>query len=153
MSEIDHELTTPLDLDALQALADAATEAPWTAHPDGLVWSELLGDPVSGSVLPEDAEFIAAARAAVPALIAEVTRLRSAVYHMLALAPDEYGTYIAAARASMSEGDYALNNGRAEMIRVFATGLAERAGLPVADWEQIKQSVPADGVYRGGEPR
>lgn len=73
---------------------------------------------------------------------------RDVVLHMLALAPDEYRQCIVAARASMSDGDYAKNNGRAEMIRVFATGLAERAGLPVADWEQIKQAVPADGVYR-----
>lgn len=61
---------TALGLDALQALADAATPAPWTAHPDGLVWSKQIGDPVSGSVRVEDAQFIAAVRNALPALLA-----------------------------------------------------------------------------------
>ncbi|MEV4846109.1 hypothetical protein AB0K20_23190 [Micromonospora matsumotoense] len=68
----------PLDLDALDALAAAATDGPWTAHPDGLVWSPLIGDPVSGSVLPEDAALIAAARNALPALVAEVRQHRAA---------------------------------------------------------------------------
>ncbi|MFI1194027.1 hypothetical protein ACH4T9_12330 [Micromonospora sp. NPDC020750] len=66
-----------LDLDAIRRREQAATPAPWTAHPDGLVWSTLIGDPVSGSVLVVDAEFIAAARTAVPALLAEVDRLRA----------------------------------------------------------------------------
>ncbi|MEU0078625.1 hypothetical protein ABZY58_12065 [Micromonospora tulbaghiae] len=86
------------------------------------------------------------------AKIAELERYETAVLHMLALAPDEYRQCIVAARASGSTEDYAKNNARAEMIRIFATGLAERAGLPVADWEQIKQSVPADGVYRAEKP-
>ncbi|MFI6228594.1 hypothetical protein ACIBCR_14935 [Micromonospora echinospora] len=81
-------------------------------------------------------------------LRAEMELYRDAVLHMLALAPDEYRQSITAARASGSSEGYAKNNGRAEMIRVFATGLAERAGLPVADWEQIKRGIPADGVYR-----
>ncbi|MFJ8687379.1 hypothetical protein [Micromonospora wenchangensis] len=74
--------------------------------------------------------------------------IETAVLHMLALAPDEYRQAIVAARAAGSDTDYAKNNGRAEMIRVFATGLASRAGLPVCDWERIKRDVPADGVYR-----
>ncbi|MFG1846712.1 hypothetical protein [Micromonospora carbonacea] len=74
--------------------------------------------------------------------------IETAVLHMLALAPDEYRQAIVAARAAGSDVDYAKNNGRAEMIRIFATGLAERAGMPAVDWEQIKQGVPADGVYR-----
>ena len=70
-------MTTDIDLDAIRRLTEAATPAPWTAHPDGLVWPERIGDPVSGSVLVEDAEFIAAARSAVPALLAEVRRMRA----------------------------------------------------------------------------
>lgn len=83
-------------------------------------------------------------------LIDERDRYRDAVMHMLAMAPDEYRLCIIAARCSVSSENYAKNNGRAEMIRTFATGLAERAGLPVADWEQIKQGVPSDGVIRRG---
>ncbi|MEU6387648.1 hypothetical protein ABZ847_29290 [Streptomyces bauhiniae] len=66
-----------LDLDALDAMAAAATDGPWTAHDDGLVWADRIGDPVSGSVLPEDAALIAAARNALPALVAEVRKLRA----------------------------------------------------------------------------
>lgn len=66
-----------LDLDALRKLVDAATRAPWTAHPDGLVWSTLIGDPVSGSAVVADAEFIAAVRNAAPDLFAEMDRLRA----------------------------------------------------------------------------
>ena len=68
-----------LDLDAIEARVNAATDGPWEAYPDGLVWTKVprIGDPVSGSVLPEDAEFIAAARTDVPALVAEVRRLRA----------------------------------------------------------------------------
>lgn len=68
-----------LDLDAIEILANAADPGPWTAHPDGLVWAERIGDPVSGSVEQANADFIAAARAAVPALIAEVRRHRAAL--------------------------------------------------------------------------
>lgn len=67
---------TELDLDAIKARADAASAGPWTAERDGLVWAPRLGDPVSGSTEMEDAEFIAAARADVPALVAEVERLQ-----------------------------------------------------------------------------
>ena len=98
-----------------------------------------------------DAEFIAHARTDVTDLLAEVERYETAVLHMLALAPDEYRQAITAARSAGSSDDYAKNNGRAEMIRIFATGLAERAGLPVPDWEQIKQNIPADGVHQTTE--
>jgi hypothetical protein len=66
---------TDLDLSAIKARIEAASAGPWTAHPDGLVWAPRLGDPVSGSAELEDAEFIAAARLDVPALVAEVERL------------------------------------------------------------------------------
>lgn len=45
-------------LDAL--LAEATPYVPWTTHDDGLVWAPRLGDPVSGSLLIEDARYIAA---------------------------------------------------------------------------------------------
>ncbi|GAA4681242.1 hypothetical protein [Phytohabitans rumicis] len=61
-----------LDLDAIRARLAAATAGPWRAHPDGLVWADRPGDPVSGSTEVEDAEFIAHARTDVPALLAEL---------------------------------------------------------------------------------
>ncbi len=36
-----------------------ASSPPWVAHPDGLVWGTHVGDPVSASTEPEDAEYIA----------------------------------------------------------------------------------------------
>lgn len=71
------ESTASLDLEAIEARANAADLGPWTAHDDGLVWAERVGDPVSGSAEQPNAEFIAAARADVPALAAEVRRLRA----------------------------------------------------------------------------
>jgi hypothetical protein len=83
-------IRTELDLDAIEARANAATEGPWVAHPDGLVWTErpIPGDPVSGSTEVEDAEFIAAARADVPALVAEVRRLRAELEQARQIAAD-----------------------------------------------------------------
>ncbi|TBL44278.1 hypothetical protein EYA84_02215 [Verrucosispora sp. SN26_14.1] len=69
---------TDIDLDRIEALTNAATDGPWVAHPDGLVWTEQprIGDPVSGSTEIADAEFIAVTRTAVPVLlvIAEAAR-------------------------------------------------------------------------------
>jgi len=83
-----------IDLDKLQALCDAATNSPWATSNDGssenwavcyvgrdtgdVPWSvNTIG--VRGSELHGDAEhdaaFIAAARTALPELIAEVRRL------------------------------------------------------------------------------
>jgi hypothetical protein len=75
------------DLQAIEARADAATSQPWEAcklsEGLGYVYSSGLGDVVAGSssaaFLLDDAEFIAAARRDVPALVAEVRRLREAL--------------------------------------------------------------------------
>lgn len=167
---------TPIDLDAVRRTAQAATSGPWTLtdHPNDRTYriTADTGDddgPALIAILPihpddepdlvrADGTLITAARTLMPAMADEITRLRAelelyrlAVLHMLAHAPDEYRQAITAARASGSSEDYAKNNGRAEMIRIFATGLAQRAGLPVAGWEQIKQGIPADGVYRKTE--
>ena len=81
---------TQQELDALKALADAATPGPWEVeHHSGILVDGVpstcavltsqeydmasFGDDLQGYF---DAAFIAAARAAVPALIAEVERLR-----------------------------------------------------------------------------
>jgi hypothetical protein len=87
-----------LDLDAIRARVDAATDGPWHRvddfEEDGQAFSEVLGGGVPGSMSEHqilicqhflnkrsgaDAEFIAAARADVPVLLAEVERLRALV--------------------------------------------------------------------------
>lgn len=96
-------MTAPLNLDALQALCDAATEGPWvwednklgspaTGDGDHLTWDggedglEGRGTRIietDGGYYPpraNDRAFIAAAREAMPALIQEVRRLRAKVY-------------------------------------------------------------------------
>ncbi len=64
---------TDEELDHLEALANAATEGPWT-------WDTYIvradGRPIITADSAMDARFIAASREAVPALIAEVRRLR-----------------------------------------------------------------------------
>lgn len=67
---------TDLDLEAIKSRIEKASAGPWTAAVDGLVWAPRLGDPVSASTEPADAEFIAAARTDVPLLVAEVERLQ-----------------------------------------------------------------------------
>lgn len=75
---------TPARLDEITALADAATPGPWQAYFDGdriIRWLEdndfeyIVDEPVENR---ENARFIAAARTAVPELIAEVRRAREA---------------------------------------------------------------------------
>jgi hypothetical protein len=79
-----------LDLDAIEARAAAATPAPWSrggnADPGEVIYGEggtliSVGWEGDGGVIrPEtDGEFIAHARQDVPALVAEVRRLREAL--------------------------------------------------------------------------
>ena len=82
--------TEPIDLDAAQALADAATPGPWIwEHDQEDSWDSLDG-PGGKSILwangmhtegwinadTADAAFIAEARTLVPALIAELREVR-----------------------------------------------------------------------------
>jgi len=79
---------TDLDLDAIQARADAATDGPWTLHRTSTLYINghtgyyLRRDDQPGQIfpltcLPGDAEFIAHARQDVPDLVAEIRRLRA----------------------------------------------------------------------------
>jgi len=81
--------TAELDLDAIEARATAATEGPWTTGADK-AWSDALPpwalvisanypliELQEGAQGVADAEFVAAARQDVPALVAEVRRLRA----------------------------------------------------------------------------
>ena len=97
-----------LDLDAIEARFEHVTDGPWTTGEDGLVWPPHTGDPVSGSIWLPDARFIAAARTDVPALVAEVRRLRAE----LQLATDQRDAHKAMAdelRRDLDEADD--NNG------------------------------------------
>ena len=71
----------PLDVDlaAIQARAEAASDGPWEAASDGLVWAPRMGDPVSGSTEPEDAAWIAMAHPGLAEPLAEGLE-RSAAY-------------------------------------------------------------------------
>lgn len=82
---------TDLDLDDIQARADAATEGPWTAHTAGerggdhwyicdegeSIAHVSANDGVNEDQREPDAEFIAHAREDVPALIARVRELET----------------------------------------------------------------------------
>jgi hypothetical protein len=82
MSEERETTTTPaLDLDAIEARANAATPGPWVQSQRDMwmVYRDGGGTPEidvgGGYDIKEDATFIAAARSDVPALVAEVRRL------------------------------------------------------------------------------
>lgn len=71
-------MSDKLDLNAILARADAAPEGPW-ASDHGELGSDVYrlrdGGPLIVDLSPELAEFIAAARTDVPALVAEMRRL------------------------------------------------------------------------------
>lgn len=151
------------------ALADAATPEPWLVEtyddPNGVTcrYVYAAGDyGVSDELSPEDAAFIASARTAVPALCAEVERLRAALvalseWHAI---PEEIRDQVTAdmlfAAPLQSESDRATTDAweagirclEAGRPRVTATELAERARLRAADpqrslVEQIAEHAPA----------
>jgi hypothetical protein len=71
-----------LDLDAITARADAATEGPWNLYRDGILCG--VADSTDGFICEPpmrwtDAAFVAHAREDLPALVAEVRRLREAL--------------------------------------------------------------------------
>ena len=74
---------TQQELDALKALAEAATPGPWVCYYSLSVGATVQQKGKAGWIFRAqekatrgDMDFVAAARAAVPALIAEVERLR-----------------------------------------------------------------------------
>jgi hypothetical protein len=94
----------PIDLDATQALADVASFGPWVVRKT--VDGEILidhgdGYTVGGTNTSEDAEFIAAARTLLPALVAELRaeRVRS----------QQYREYADRLRATLSAFDLSLD--------------------------------------------
>jgi hypothetical protein len=67
-----------IDLDAINARCKAATSLPWTSQPYDDLWevTPVAGGQDYGVFEEADAEFVAHAREDIPALIAEVERLR-----------------------------------------------------------------------------
>lgn len=71
---------TNADLDRLDALAEAATPGPLHASDDDArVVLDSNGERIAETYDPDDGRLFAAARLAIPALIAEVRQLRGAV--------------------------------------------------------------------------
>lgn len=74
-------MITSEELEAIEALANAATPGPWTRDFYGRIESPTIhvvrGQ--GGCKMHVDAEFIAASRQIIPALVEEVRRLRTAL--------------------------------------------------------------------------
>ncbi len=97
---------TELDLDAIEARANAATQGPWevTQRPTQYGFVSEVSAPseatthgnlklvpnVADSLINEDAEFIAAARTFVPAAVAELRKAHAARDRVLALHRPSY---------------------------------------------------------------
>lgn len=84
----NREHTEALDLDALRKLCDEATSGPWEVRIDrydpvvvgaGSNWPHGDDDAYATAYRLADAKFLAAARSAIPALIAEVDRLHQQI--------------------------------------------------------------------------
>lgn len=135
---------TDLDLAAIKKRIEAASAGPWTAADDGLVWATRLGDPVSGSVEIEDAEFIAAARTDIPALVAEVERYRR-LFEPVELPPvDAYENLVQALDDERAEVVQHCNRIEvletllAEVLRYFPRGTA---GIGVRSDEVLGETL------------
>jgi hypothetical protein len=104
------EPLTPVQLDEYQDLADTATPGPWHLTNTCEIAAPLTNDTIADVWEPTQAsrngEFIAAARTAVPALLADNHRLRAQVVFLLG----------AMARKDTHTGD------AEEALRAFLTG-------------------------------
>lgn len=85
-------MTAPLDLDALKKLCNCASPAPWEARGAGLVMPIEIGADPNTVLTSANVAFMAAARTALPALIAEVERLRAVVAAVAASVDDRIAT-------------------------------------------------------------
>ena len=70
-------MTQPLDLDAIEARAQAATPGPWTVSEDYDDILDAEGGQLASYWMEVDGQFIAHAREDVPAMAAEIRRLRA----------------------------------------------------------------------------
>jgi len=149
---------TDIDLDAIEARANAATEGPWWrreghAEIDGQNYAEVLipgrvecgsycyggTSTIEGDRLDADLAFIAHARTDVPALVAEVRRLRESL--------DASKVSTAKARTRAANAEALRDDARAAIARVQALH------YPVPDWNGgvrchiCDDSSTTDGAY------
>jgi hypothetical protein len=96
-----------LDLNAIQALVDAATPGPWkswrkipgvarieTVTGDALIYRDSLDEDDGQLITEDDADFIAQARTLVPELIAELREARATIARVKdVVESDLHGTY------------------------------------------------------------
>ena len=82
---------TEEELARIEALANAATPGPWETYGSDRYGWRVDGPPDTdeGRISEENARFIAAARDAVPALVAEVRRLRNEIHFCSGSCRDE----------------------------------------------------------------
>jgi hypothetical protein len=144
-------MSDPLDLDALQALCDAATPGPWMfekelATVDSYGVETVDQDPISGQAIfyarggcasQENAAFVAAAREAVPQLIAEVRRLRFGPGLMSELA-DRGMANLSAELTTLGADNEALHEERAHA--------RDAALLAVAEVDALKTKIEQQQV-------
>jgi len=90
---MDKRLMTPEQLAAIRARADAATDGPWNATTDPSHFDFDCVDSSEWSMYVErrcDRDFIAHARADIPALLDEVRRLQGQVEALASLVKEAY---------------------------------------------------------------
>ncbi len=154
-----------IDLDALERLAEAATEGPWRQYGwlvegpedhDYDVADCLLGgiDHEQGEGEAEevaakaDAAFIAASRTAVPALIAEVRRLRQRINEVNENAPHALDNALDSLTRTVNERDNAVAGLRAERARTERLVGLLREAREIAD-----KVTQLDHEYRAGHAK
>ena len=161
----------PIDTEALRRLADAATPGPWvvkTCEPcaehgreDVQIWDERGeipiaqwmddADPDAGA----DAEFIAAAREAVPALLDRIARLEA----QSDIRGRAVVIYRDRAREAEAERDWNLRSSRlAKEERIKANARADRAEARVEAaqeeaWEECAAMAAHHGAFDGSRTR
>lgn len=78
----------------LREHAEAASAGRWEAHPDGLVWAERIGDPVSGSTEVEDANYVALMHPPVALALADLLDAHIPLFAGLRIpAPDDHEVF------------------------------------------------------------
>jgi hypothetical protein len=151
-----------LDLDAIEARAEAATAEPWTIIGAGEYVTPVgITVATDGGITSADAEFIAHARTDVPVLVAEVRRLTAEVEHWKSrrdtavetcrhrhqdgLTAEEWHRNVcAAARGAARERERAE---RLEADLQFVEDLEESANRHCAIWQA--RALRAEGISAG----
>lgn len=159
-----------LDLDSIEARANAATEGPWLAHdersdlreenpdvnpmwvvahmePNGVIWVRDIADIGGGEQDETDAEFIAHARTDVPALVAALREARAEVERLRTLADDNWRSLEREATEharTQTAADRLLAEAAAHLR---AIGVPKR-GEPLSEGEQARFSAAIERGLR-----